>query len=117
MMCVTFLLFSSLASFEQSERSSTICVVADERGSRPIARCFCSPSSVITALPRKPLAPVTRMISSAMLASWLPLILAHSRPKDGVLSHAYGGNPEPRAPILQSVALGPRFRGDERCKV
>jgi hypothetical protein len=38
-----------------------------------------------------------------------PLIPAHSRPKDGVLSHAYAG--------IQSKGLGPRFRGDEGEKV
>jgi len=46
-----------------------------------------------------------------------PLIPAHSRSKNGVLSHAYGGNP-----ALTSIyadgefesQLDPRFRGGER---
>src|SRR5262245_32797724 len=66
-MCVIFSPASSLASFEGSERSSITCAVADARGSSPIARCFCSASNFITALPRKPLAPVTMLTLSAML--------------------------------------------------
>src|SRR4026209_91541 len=95
MIWVIFSFAMSLVSFERSERSSTTCVVVDERGSSPIARCFCSLSSFMTALPRKPLAPVTRVISSVMRVPFPP---AHSRES---------GNPE-------ILALGPRFRGDER---
>src|SRR4029079_9715351 len=65
-MCVTFSPVSSLVIFERSERPSTTCVVADARGSSPIVLCFCSASSFITALPRKPLAPVTNVTLSAM---------------------------------------------------
>ena len=46
--------------------TAVTCVVAETRVSRPIARCFCSASSIITALPRKPLAPVTSVTLSAM---------------------------------------------------
>jgi pimeloyl-ACP methyl ester carboxylesterase len=38
-----------------------------------------------------------------------PLIPAHSRPKDGVLSHAYAG-----IQFFFGIALSPRFRGDDR---
>src|SRR5262245_21845615 len=41
-----------------------------------------------------------------------PLIPAHSRPKDGVLSHAYAGIQYCLS--KQHFVLGPRFRGDER---
>src|SRR4029079_7611974 len=68
MMWVTFSPVSSFTSFDRFERSSATCVVADGRGSSPIARCFSSPSSFITALPRKPLAPVTSVTLSAMRA-------------------------------------------------
>jgi hypothetical protein len=32
-------------------------------------------------------------VSGASGSCFRPLIPAHSRPKDGVLTHAYGGNP------------------------
>src|SRR5262245_56637029 len=67
-MWVTFSSVSNFTSFDRFDRSSTTCVVADARGSSPIARCFCSASSFITALPRKPLAPVTSVTLSAMHA-------------------------------------------------
>jgi len=43
-----------------------------------------------------------------------PLIPAHSRPKDGVLSHVYAGIQSAAEKL--KLALDPRFRGDERTK-
>jgi hypothetical protein len=42
-----------------------------------------------------------------------PLIPAHSRPKDGVLTHAYAGIQGTIAKPMD-FALDPRLRGDER---
>jgi hypothetical protein len=39
-----------------------------------------------------------------------PFIPAHSRPKDGVLTHTYAGIQSRK----NKPNLGPRFRGDER---